>query len=120
MSSNEKMFETIAEICHIVNKAYCDAIGDLSQQNWNDAPDWQKESAINGVKFHMENDVTPEQSHESWMREKLNNGWVYGDEKNADKKEHPCMVLYNDLPEEQRMKDKLFKAVVDSFKEQLT
>ena len=53
------------------------------------------------------------------MREKLNNGWVYGDEKNADKKEHPCMVLYNDLPEEQRMKDKLFKAVVDSFKEQL-
>ena len=107
MNFNEKMFETIAEICHIVNKAYCDA------------PDWQKESAINGVKFHMENDVTPEQSHESWMREKLDNGWVYGYEKNADKKEHPCMVLYNDLPEEQRMKDKLFKAVVDSFKEQL-
>ena len=118
MSSDAKKFEIIAEICHIVNKAYCDAIGDLSQTPWNDAPDWQKESAINGVKFHMENDVTPEQSHESWMKQKLDDGWVYGAKKNVDKKEHPCMVLYSDLPEEQRMKDKLFKAVVDSFKEQ--
>ena len=107
---------TIAEICHLVNKAYCDAIGDLSQPRWDDAPDWQKQSAINGVRFHLENDVTPEQSHENWMAEKEADGWIYDDVKDAVKKTHPCLVLYHELPEEQIMKDKLFKAVVDSFK----
>ena len=112
----EQQIFVIAEICHLVNKAYCDAIGDTSQIKWDDAPDWQKQSAINSVKFHLENDVTPEQSHENWLKEKEADGWEYDDVKDAVKKTHPCMVLYHELPEEQQMKDKLFKSVIDSFK----
>jgi len=108
--------EQIARICHEVNRAYCQSIGDDSQPKWNDAPDWQRESAINGVLFHLENDVTPEQSHENWMREKVAAGWTYGPVKDPEKKQHPCMVPYHDLPLEQRTKDYLFRAVVDCFK----
>lgn len=108
--------EQVAKVCHEVNKAYCESIGDDTQPSWKSAPEWQKESAINGVEFHMKNDVTPEQSHENWMKDKKEDGWVYGEVKNPEKKEHHCMVDYNELPKEQRTKDYLFKAVVDSFK----
>ena len=69
-----------------------------------------------GVLFHLENEVTPEQSHVSWMREKTDNGWVYGEVKDPENKTHPCIVDYDKLPQEQRVKDHLFKAIVDSFK----
>ena len=108
--------EQIARICHEVNRAYCNSIGDTSQPSWEDAPDWQKASAVNGVEFHLNNDTTPEQSHENWMREKEADGWVYGPTKDPEKKEHPCMVPYDQLPLEQRTKDYLFKAIVDCFK----
>ncbi len=76
-------------------------------------PIWQQESAINGVKFAVENpEATPESMHENWMREKSKAGWVYGEQKDARVKTHPCMVPYNELPLEQRAKDYLFVGIV--------
>jgi hypothetical protein len=108
--------DKIAKLCHEVNRAYCKSIGDDSQPSWEDAPQWQKDSAINGVKFHFENNTTPEDSHINWMKDKEADGWVYGPVKEPEKKEHPCMVPYHELPIEQRTKDHLFKAIVDTFK----
>ena len=115
-TSGNLTVEQIARLCHEVNRAYCQSIGDDSQPAWEAAPNWQRESAINGVRFHLENDVTPEQSHENWMREKAAAGWTYGPVKDPEKKQHPCMVPYAELPLEQRTKDYLFKAVVDTVK----
>jgi RyR domain len=103
----------IARIAHEINRSYCIAIGDKTQVAWEDAPQWQQDSAINGVTMHINNPgSTPEESHANWMREKLENGWVYGPEKNPEKKEHPCMVDYKDLPVEQQIKDHLFESIV--------
>lgn len=44
--------EDIAKVCHEANRAYCAGIGDHSQKSWEESPDWQRTSAINGVKFH--------------------------------------------------------------------
>ena len=44
-------------------------------------------------------------------------GWVYGAEKNAELKTHPCLVPYGDLPVEQRVKDELFTAIVKAVSE---
>ena len=106
----------IAKICHQANKAYCEGIGDNSQLDWDTAPDWQKDSAVNGVKYHMDNpDSTPADSHVSWMKEKVEAGWVFGEVKDPDKKSHPCIVSYEELPIEQRRKDYLFLAIVRSL-----
>lgn len=111
-----KNIEQIAKTCHEVNRAYCASIGDYSQKLWEFAPDWQKESARNGVKFHLDNcDSKPEDSHNNWMKEKLADGWVYGSEKDEIKKTHPCLVPYHELPIEQQTKDHLFITVVRSF-----
>jgi len=114
--------EKIARIAHETNKAYCEAIGDTSQSSWNEAPDWQKQSAINGVKFHLDNHAngltpSPSASHDSWLAEKQAAGWKYGPAKDPEKKEHPCFVPYDQLPVEQRVKDYLFGAIVRAFVE---
>lgn len=113
LTATEDKVGWIASVAHEVNRAYCAGLGDHSQPEWDDAPEWQKSSARNGVKMHMANpNATPENSHESWLREKLENGWKYGPVKDPEKKEHPCCVPYGELPVEQRIKDYLFRAVV--------
>lgn len=109
--------EEIANVCHQVNKAYCVAIGDLSQPEWELAPEWQRSSAINGVKAHIDSGLTmrAEDSHISWMKQKQSEGWVYGPVKDVEKKTHPCMVPYGKLPSEQRVKDYLFLEVVHTL-----
>lgn len=110
--------EQIARVAHEINKAYCEAIGDYSQTSWEDAPDWQRESAVLGVEFHRNNpDAGPEASHESWLAVKLEDGWKYGPVKDPDKKEHPCCVAFDDLPDEQKAKDYIFRAVVHALTE---
>lgn len=108
--------QSIARVCHEANRAYCQSIGDNSQLAWDEAPEWQKQSAENGVKFHLENpDAKPSHSHEEWLKEKSATGWKYGPVKNPESKEHPCFVPYNQLPEEQKKKDALFIAVVHAL-----
>ena len=116
MSYSKKDILSIAKVCHETNKAYCETLGDNSQDSWENCEDWQKQSAINGVMFHLSNNRTPEESHHNWLTEKIENGWVYGKEKNIEKKTHPCLVSYDELPKEQQIKDKLFSNVVSSFK----
>ena len=104
----------IAKKCHEINRAYCAALGDASQLPWEQAPEWQRQSAINGVQFHIEHpDAGPDASHNSWLEEKRSAGWKFGPVKDADKKEHPCFVPYDQLPAEQKAKDYLFKQTVD-------
>lgn len=105
------VIEACARAAHEVNRAYCLALGDDSQPSWEDAPDWQRESAIKGVEGAL-NGNTPEQSHEGWLNEKRNTGWRYGPVKDTVKKTHPCFLPYDQLPPEQRMKDTLYLAVV--------
>lgn len=103
----------IAKTCHEANRAYCASIGDHSQLPWSDAPEWQRESARSGVRHIMANpDAPPSASHENWLADRLRDGWKFGPVKDADKKEHPCFVPYDDLPQEQKSKDYIFGAIV--------
>lgn len=110
------MIEVAAELCHEANRAYCKALGDDSQACWGDAPDWQRASAIAGVEFHIANpDAGPSHSHDSWLRQKEADGWKYGPAKDAEKKEHPCFVPYDQLPPEQKAKDYIFSSIVKTI-----
>lgn len=105
--------ELAARIAHEVNRAYCSAIGDNSQLPWQASPDWQRESALSGVRHVLANpDAKPEDSHANWLKDKVLDGWVWGPKKDPTLKTHPCMVPYSELPLEQRVKDSLFIAVV--------
>lgn len=110
--------EVIARVAHEINRAYCQALGDDSQPVWQDAPAWQKNSAISGVMFHNDNpDAGPDLSHAAWLAEKEAAGWKYGPVKDPERREHPCYVPFCDLPPEQKAKDYLFRQVVHSLAE---
>lgn len=105
--------EGIARICHEANRALCLAFGDTSQKPWDDAPDWQRGSALDGVRKIKAGEVTrPEQSHESWMAHKVAEGWVYGPTKNPETKEHPSLRPFPELDAPEQAKDFLFFAIV--------
>jgi len=107
----------VAKVAHEANRAYCETLNDFSQPPWWGIPDWQEESIMNGVRFRLENpDITPEQQHKQWMKQKTEEGWVYGETKDPEKKTHPCLVDYEDLPEVQKFKDSLFGVIVDVFR----
>ena len=108
--------EQIARVAHEVNRAYCAALGDISQTVWEDAPQWQRDSATAGVQMHTNNpDAGPRASHESWMAQKVSEGWTYGPEKRPDIKQHPCIMPFDQLPPHQQAKDFIFRAVVRSL-----
>lgn len=106
----------IAKICHELNMNYCRAIGDYSHLPWEHTPQSQKDSILKGVDFIVKHpDSTPKGSHEAWFKFKAEEGWKYGEEKDTLLKEHPCMVPYDQLPIEQRIKDELFQNTVKTL-----
>lgn len=108
--------EALARLCHEANKLYCESMGDFSQVPWEEAPENTKESARNGVRFHLANpNVTPEESHENWLKFKTADGWKYGPVKDEAKKEHPCFMPFKDLPPEQQKKDAIFGTIVKAL-----
>jgi hypothetical protein len=105
--------EMTAQMCHEVNRTYARSLGDTSHAPWSSAPSDQRHSALKGVQAVLDNPtITPEQLHESWCAQKIEDGWKYGTSKDAEKRTHPCLVPYADLPEFQRTKDDLFRSVV--------
>ena len=107
----------IASVTHDANRAYCKTLGDLSQPSWAFASQWQRDSAIAGVEAILSGDIrSSEQSHESWMTQKLSQGWTYGEVKDPEAKRHPCLVPFAELPESQQRKDHLFFAIVQALR----
>ncbi len=44
--------------------------------------------------------------HEVWAKNRKAEGWTYGPVRNDAKKETPCMVAYEDLPENEKEYDR--------------
>lgn len=109
--------EAIAQVCHEANRAIQIVTDDPAvSPPWGDAPEWQRESAIDGVRKSLDGEG-PEALHESWCDFKRADGWTHGDVKDADAKTHPCLVPYGDLPADQKAKDAVFSAIVNALKE---
>lgn len=107
---------SIARVAHEMNAVYCLANGEPAIERWEDAPNWMRSSAIEGVSKHLANpDMTPEDSHKSWMAHKVAEGWTYGPTKDSVQKTHPCMVPYVQLPLTQQIKDHLFRGIVHTI-----
>ena len=105
--------EQIAKITHEANRAYRDVIGEHAGPSWEDAPDRQRESVMDGVRGWLDGSIdTPADSHQAWLELKEQNDWVYGPVKSTDLKTHPCLLPYDELPPEQKLKDSLFSSIV--------
>lgn len=112
-SYTEEQITAAAMAAHEANRAYCASIGDDSQKPWDDSPERQQASAIAGVRYLIDNPDSPETAqHDAWSKAKETDGWVFGETKDAEKKTHPCLVPFDQLPPEQQEKDRIFQRTV--------
>ena len=48
-----------------------------------------------------------EQVHITWMNQRVKDGWTYGQTRNDEKKQTPCIVPYKNLPEIEKEYDRI-------------
>lgn len=46
-------------------------------------------------------------THENWAKARMHNGWSYGPHRNDEKKESPCLVPYEELPDSEKEYDRI-------------
>jgi hypothetical protein len=47
-----------------------------------------------------------ENAHDHWAEQRMRDGWRFGPARNDERKEHPCLVPYHDLPEGEKDYDR--------------
>ena len=52
--------------------------------------------------------------HEVWAATRLEQGWIFGKERNDTLKTHPCLIPYDELSEEEREYDR--KTAIETLK----
>ena len=116
MTDYEIPDEVVAEACH-------EAIRVLQRhfREPNQAPVWARTAEdirkinIAGVRAARSGLMTARSSHELWLENMREAGWRYGPEKDVEKKTHPNMVPYLELPPFQRYKNAFFLSTITSL-----
>ena len=53
-------------------------------------------------------------AHENWAKQRMGEGWRFGPKRDDRKKEHPCLVPYEQLPESEKEYDR--KTAMETIK----
>lgn len=51
-------------------------------------------------------ELIAENVHEVWAKSRMDEGWTYGEKRDDMLKTHPCLIPYNELPEEEKAYDR--------------
>lgn len=117
------LVRSVARISYEVNRAYCNATGDVlipAGPPWDEADAESQRRYYAAVRRHFESpESTPEENHEAWRAAHAADGWTLGPVKDSSLREHPCMVPWAELPEQQRVKAALCKAVCMTARDRL-
>lgn len=63
-------------------------------------------TSVSNFQFKQEDlQVFAKLEHDRWSRERIDNGWTYGEIRDNAKKLHPCLVEWDLLIEEEKQKD---------------
>jgi hypothetical protein len=59
-------------------------------------------------------DLLAKNAHDVWARQRLRDGWRYGPERSDKRKEHPALVPYEQLSDEEKVYDR--QAAMETLK----
>lgn len=52
-------------------------------------------------------ELLAENTHDNWSAGRIAEGWIYGPVRNDELKQNPCLVPYNELPENEKEYDRV-------------
>lgn len=91
-----------------VNPVYCshsDEEKGISTGGYQPAPLDTRDVVLDaGLRELLES--LAKQAHEAWAQMRLAEGWRFGPRRDEQRKEHPCLVPYEDLPESEKDVDR--------------
>lgn len=111
----DELIDFALSLVHNANAVLKSANGEKHEE-LADMDPARKESIRNAIKYALENDTSPEESHISWLEAQEKLGYVYGPVIDRVALQHPCMVPYNQLPEAQKTKDAMFVSIINTTK----
>ncbi len=77
-------------------------------------------SPVDLSEVELPNDITSlveliaKNVHDVWAKQRIEEGWTYGEVKDSIKKTTPCLVPYEELPEEEKEYDR--KTAMETLK----
>ena len=102
----------IARVCHEANRVLQRFLGEPVNLAWDWCNDALQESVVAGVERAVKGS-NPKELHDAWRKYRESQGWIYGPEKDAQKKTHPNLVPWSELDPMQRRKDFVFMSIVE-------
>lgn len=51
-------------------------------------------------------ELIAENTHEVWSAGRIKDGWSFGEKRDDEKKHHPCLIPYDELPESEKEYDR--------------
>lgn len=103
----------IGRVIHEALSAWNVANGQPAYDGWDTLDDAGKASTLESVQFVLSHpNVGAGAQHAQWVQQKEAAGWSYAETRDNDKKHHPMMVPFTDLPEDEQRKDALLNAIV--------
>lgn len=101
----------IAKIVYAAVAEYSRSLGHF-HSNWDELSESLKESFVDGIAFVKANPHAADyEAHNRWYSNKIENGWKFGIVKDVEKKEHPCLVDFHELPETMKYKDRFLLTI---------
>ncbi len=116
--TREQIIEACARAAFEATRAYCLSLAVTSLDSWDATPELRRERYREQVERALSG-ITPEKFHESWLKYMVDNGWTQGPVHDSKRKTTPCLTHYSERPRNERMKDKIFTAVVYAMHDSL-
>lgn len=108
--------DEIAELAYEAARAWCIIIGEVPMPPWVEGTPQIREKTADGVRSLLANPAASlSTQHDWWMAARAADGWQYGEVKDPEKKTHPNMVPFDQLPWDQQVKDRLFRHIVHAI-----
>lgn len=65
-----------------------------------------KHNAYAQTHYSLVAELMAKHVHDTWMAQRIKDGWKYGEHRDDKKKTHPCIVPYEELPESEKEYDR--------------
>lgn len=117
--ASPNLFERIAKASYEATRAWREAAdeaaGGDARVPWDEAEQWRRDSALEGVKRAVLDGRTPEQLHESWRKDRLERGWKHGPVRDVATKEDPHLKPFAELGDSLKRKADLFASIAHTL-----
>ena len=102
-----------AQVAHQQNQAYKAAIGQPLEGSWSQMDSTGQQFVLDKVRYYLMNSHAVVSSlHDDWAYSQFNNGWAFGESLDEEKRTHPLLVLFSELPLTRQIEDLMFMQTV--------